>query len=378
MSQLPKEKKLSVLLVSTSYPRDAEDWRGRFIADMVQALAEIETINLSIWAPSGNLPSNVQCNLSEHDATWLKKMLSQGGIAHVLRTQGIKGLFFAFTLLRLLKKAYRQKNTVDIVHVNWLQSALPLWGTSTPAVITVLGSDFGLLNIPGMKLILRAMIKQRKCIVAPNASWMVPELELAFGDLAEVRAIPFGVEKRWFDLIRNRQANTVERWLVVTRITKKKLGHLLEWGMNIFRDQRELHLLGPMQEPIDLPAWVHYHGATNPDALFEKWFPLATGLITLSQHDEGRPQVLLEAMASGLPVIVSEIPAHCDLVRNKETGWICDTPEQFLEALNFLENPVNNLQIGNAAKSWITREIGTWQDCAHRYKTAYRDILEIA
>jgi glycosyltransferase involved in cell wall biosynthesis len=375
MSAQAKHKKITVLLVSTSYPRNAKDWQGRFIADMVQALAENNLIDLCVWAPSGNLPINVRSGLSPFDTAWLTNLLEKGGIAHVLRTQGVKGIVFAFTLLRLLRNAYRRKDPFDVAHVNWLQNALPLWGTSTPVVITVLGSDFGLLKLPGMKIILRSMIKQRKCIIAPNADWMVPTLMLAFGDVAEIRTIPFGVEKRWFDLIRAKPTERVQKWLAVTRITKNKLGNLISWGQNYFGDQRELHLLGPMQETLDLPDWIHYHGATNPDALLLDWFPHVTGLITLSQHDEGRPQVLLEAMASGLPVIVSDIAAHRDLVRDRETGWICGSSDNLLQALNFLEDPENNLRVGFAAKTWITNEIGTWQDCANRYETAYRDIL---
>ncbi len=148
MSLPINKKKLNVLLVSTSYPQNERDWQGRFIADMVQALSEIDTLRLCVWAPSGSLPANVQSNLSPSDKAWLTKLLARGGIAHVLRTHGIKGIFFAFTLLQLLRRTYRQKTPLDVTHVNWLQNALPLWGTSTPAVITVLGSDLAFSNYP--------------------------------------------------------------------------------------------------------------------------------------------------------------------------------------------------------------------------------------
>ena len=45
-----------VLLVSTSYPASATDWRGRFIADMAKALADTQALHLSLWAPPGTLP----------------------------------------------------------------------------------------------------------------------------------------------------------------------------------------------------------------------------------------------------------------------------------------------------------------------------------
>jgi len=51
-----------------------------------------------------------------------------------------------------------------------------------------------------------------------------------------------------------------------------------------------------------------YHGPVSPDNLWGKWFPLCSGLITLSHHDEGKPQVMIEAMVAGLPVIASDMP----------------------------------------------------------------------
>jgi len=49
---------MRVFLVSTMYPRDAADWRGVFIRNMVYALSRVPYIKLSVWAPPSELPES--------------------------------------------------------------------------------------------------------------------------------------------------------------------------------------------------------------------------------------------------------------------------------------------------------------------------------
>ncbi len=325
---------LKLLLTSTSFPKDAQDWRGRFIANLTAALARREDIDLAVWVPSGDMPDGVSAATTAQDTRWLDQLSQQGGIAYLLRTHRLMSIGAILTLLRRLRRAYRSQ-PIDVAHVNWLQNALPLWGTRTPALISVLGTDFGLLRLPGMKTLLRSVLRQRKAILAPNADWMRPPLQAAFGDLAEVRTIPFGVYKPWFDVVRRPPGDDQRHWLAVTRLTRNKIGHLFDWGADFFDGSRQLHLFGPMQEQVKIPSCVRYHGATHPEELLTQWFPQACGLITLSRHDEGRPQVILEAMASGIPVLASDLPAHRDTILHHETGWLAATPEELLQGLNW-------------------------------------------
>lgn len=357
-------------MAATSYPRDGKDWRGRFIADMVAHLGRQEGVQLSLWAPPGELPNRVTSAATAADAAWLERMAAAGGIAHLLRTQPLKAALTGLTLLVRLRRALGREKPA-LAHINWLQNALALAGSRTPAVITVLGSDFSLLRYPGMVAALRAVLKGRCSLIAPNAGWMVPELRRHFGDLARIQSIPFGVEQRWFAIQRQGNAPGGKRWLVVSRVTRAKLGYLLEWGQGAFGDGRELHLFGPMQEPLSLPDWIRYHGPTHPVALAEEWFPRACGLLTLSRHDEGRPQVMIEAMAAGLPVIATDLAAHRDLLIDQATGRLVNTPAQFIQALADLEDMEENLRIGSAARDWVIQNIGTWDDCARRFTAAY-------
>lgn len=360
---------------STSYPESPQDWRGRFIANQAAALARRSDVSLSLWAPPGELPAGVLAAATSADALWLARLSRQGGIAHLLRTRKALAAGAILTLLARLGRTYRRR-PADVVHVNWLQNALPLWGTATPALITVLGSDFGLLRLPGMRAALRVVLRQRRAILAPNADWMRPGLEEAFGDLAEIRPIAFGVDDPWFEVERRPPANDVRHWLAVTRLTRNKIGDLFAWGEGLFSDTRQLHLFGPMQEMLELPPWVRYHGPTHPADLLENWFPQACGLITLSRHDEGRPQVMLEAMAAGLPVLASDLPAHRDMVQHGVTGWLAAGRDELCRGLDWLEEPLHNRTTGQAARSWIKESIGTWDTCAGRYATAYKDLLE--
>lgn len=377
-AELPNSDRPSVLLVSTSYPASATDWRGRFIADMVRTLAETRELRLAVWAPPGALPETVIDAATTNEAAWLGRLMEDGGIAHRLRTRGPLALVTICGLLARLRRIYRRSDA-DLVHVNWLQNALPLGRGSKPVLVTVLGTDFGLLKLPGMVSLLRRSLRGRPVILAPNAQWMEAELERCFGDMTGVRAIPFGVDEPWFELRRTPADSPPYRWLAITRLTRGKLGPLFEWGESAFRNGHELHLFGPQQETgIEIPGWVHYHGPTNPQELRDIWFPQAAGLITLSRHNEGRPQVVLEAMAAGLPVIASVLPAHGDVISHLSTGMLVDSPAALAEALRFLATGHNNRGMGEAARAWVLANVGTWRDCAQRYLAAYRILLEHA
>ncbi|MDO1527782.1 glycosyltransferase family 4 protein [Fulvimonas sp. R45] len=365
-------------MVSTSYPRDAADWRGIFMAHLVAGFARNEQVRLTLWAPPGELPQGVEPATSPHEAHWLSALMDLGGISHLMRIRPAAGLVAAWRLLRLLRAAYRRLDEVDIYHINWLQCALPLPDNGKPMLVTVLGNDMKLLRLPMMRRALRRAMQRRKVAICPNAQWMEAPLRAAFGDIADIVPVAFGIDPAWYAVRREVPPASPRQWLAVTRLTADKLGPLFKWSERLFGDgTRELHLFGPMQEQTAVPDWVHYHGPATPGQLVRDWFPHAQGLITLSKHAEGRPQVMLEAMAAGLPIVASRMPAHADLVADGVTGALCDSPEGYAEALHALEIPETNRHSGAMARAWAAREIGTWDDCAGRYVGIYRRLLGV-
>jgi glycosyltransferase involved in cell wall biosynthesis len=302
--------------------------------------------------------------------------MAANGISHIMRSGGVRALLAPIELVRMIRACYRRNRAVDVYHINWLQCALPLPQNGIPALITVLGNDLKLLRMPLMRRLLRRAMRRRNVAICPNADWMCEPLSAAFGDIAEIMPVSFGIDPRWYSIERTREPNAPYRWIAVTRLTADKLGPLFEWSQNLFRDGvRELHLFGPMQEGISVPDWVHYHGTATPQQLAADWFPGACGLITLSRHAEGRPQVMLEAMAAGLPIIASHMPAHSSIVKDGHTGILCGSSDSYQVALEALEDTVTNNLYGEAARDWVKREMGTWDDCAQRYVEIYQKLL---
>ncbi|MDX8377124.1 MAG: glycosyltransferase family 4 protein [Mariprofundales bacterium] len=364
---------MRVLISSTSYPSDENDWRGRFIANMVAALAAQPDINLLSWMPPGNLPINVKNCCTNRERSFLLSLMQQGGIAHLIKHNKTRALFSISYLMLSLWRTYRREN-YDIIHANWLQNALTLPADGKPALITVLGSDYALLDKPGMQAGLQRIMRSRSCILAPNAFWMQEKLEHMFGNLCRIQPVLFGVDNRWYNIKRKPTAKPC--WIFLARITKPKIGSLFDWGNDFFSINNPLQLIGPTQEKnILLPDWVIEHGAASPDIIEKKWFVQTRALITLSQHNEGLPQVILEAMAAGVPVVASDIKPHRDVIQNGKTGHLVKNKAEFLQVMTMLDDQQYAKEIGSNAQIWVKKQVGDWQDCAKRYLNLYEELL---
>jgi glycosyltransferase involved in cell wall biosynthesis len=60
-----------------------------------------------------------------------------------------------------------------------------------------------------------------------------------------------------------------------------------------------------------------------------------------------------QAMALGIPVIASKLPAYLDFIKHKENGYLCDNPEDWYAALVELKDVYKRIQIGMNGKDSV-------------------------
>lgn len=106
----------------------------------------------------------------------------------------------------------------------------------------------------------------------------------------------------------------------------------------------------------------------------------AADIFVFPSRNEGLPNVLLEAMASGLPVIVSRLPGLETVIQHEENGVFIpiDDAEALCDSiLNLIDKPLLGQQLGCKARRYVEENHGfeTWQ--AQLIKV-YEDLLSLS
>ncbi len=170
------------------------------------------------------------------------------------------------------------------------------------------------------------------------------------------------------------------RILFAGRLRKQKnlsllldqLARLRREGVTAFRlDVAGNGPLGPAMrehaERLGLADSVVWHGwVTKPDliALYQN----ADCFVNPSLY-EGLPNTVLEAMASGLPVVASRVPGNNTLVTDRETGLLfsLEEPRQLGSALGFLlHDRAAALRMGARGRARVVERF-SWQAAAAAY-----------
>jgi glycosyltransferase involved in cell wall biosynthesis len=106
------------------------------------------------------------------------------------------------------------------------------------------------------------------------------------------------------------------------------------------------------------------------------WLQQSTVFVSCSIY-EGVPMALLEAMACGLPVVVSDVAGNRDVVAHLRTGWLYEKNEDnaLISALiTALQDHARAHQLGRAAAVWV-REHYSQEAMASAYQRLYQQLV---
>ena len=255
-----------------------------------------------------------------------------------------------------------------------------------PYIVSLRGGDVPGL-VPGLNRIhsllkpLRRLVLRRAGAVVANSASLAGLSQNA--DPVPVRVIPNGVDTIFFRPASNddEPANAdVFRILFVGRLPPdKNVGLLLEavadlrgigrkgFSLDIVGDGPARKELERVASGLGLSDCVRWHGWRCKEevaALYRR----ADCFVNPSLY-EGMPNTILEAMASGLPVIASSVGGNDDLVTSGETGFLFDLsrPSVFREQLAALmDDHALRKAMGVRGREIVLSEY-SWRSVAERY-----------
>ena len=367
---------MRILILNSEYP-PIGGGAGNASANLARCLADLGHDVSVVTARFGDLPHlETSTNLMVIRIPALRRKQDRSGALE----QIVFILSASFWTLRLIRQL---KPDVTLAFFGVPSGAVTLFiklVTKIPYVVSLRGGD-----VPGFrpydfgtyhKLIaplLRIIWKQASAIVANSNG--LRELAVQFDARFEIPVIPNGVD---LELYRTDARSAVmPRLFSVGRIVHQKgldlamhaLAGLkeLSWEWRIAGDGPQLDALKLLAQKLGIADRVQFLGWQAREQLIEQYH--WSNLFLFPSRHEGMPNAVLEAMASGLPVIASRIAGSEELVSNGETGFLF--PSEDIEALRdalrkLISDTVLRQTMGNVARRHM-EERYSWAATAKQY-----------
>lgn len=225
--------------------------------------------------------------------------------------------------------------------------------------------------------------RRAACVVACNRD-VAGEFD---GSGVPVQIVPHGVDLRRFATVAP-ASGPVFRLLAVGRLVEKKGFAVLLGALTAVREPWRLHIVGdgPQRERLAAQARglglsdrVTFLGTVTHDALPAE-YGRADAVIVPSVLDstgdrDGLPNVVLEAMASGLAIVATDMGAIASAIRDDETGVLVPAGDAAAlgEAIDRLaRTPRLRVRLGGAAREAVERDFDV-RDCTRRLALVLRE-----
>jgi len=402
---------LKILFLTQTFPRFPNDTAGPFIRELARALVaggDSVTV-LTPHAPGVDRVWDVD-GVRVESFRYAPEALELVGYSRSLdRDESIRfGAFLATPLYllgarRKLRRVLRRE-AFDLLQTHWVvPNALvgAPFARRLPMGPGLHGSDVFLAERSGVRQWVGRALARSSFLTGCSPELVDRVCALGFPrDRAAV--IPYGVDVESFSPSPSRARAWREKLGVADgaplvlgvgrMVTKKGFHVLLEILPGLLEEFPKAHFcLGGEGDLLDAfrertSAWadrVHLPGIVLRDTLPDL-YRAADIFVLPAVHDaqgnvDGLPNVILEAMASGLPVVASAISGIPQVIDDGVNGALVEeqNPEQLAEALRaLLAAPERVRELGAASRERAVRDL-TWATIAGRYRASYLDGLAV-
>lgn len=333
--------KKKLLVTASTFPRWEGDTEPRFVLDLSKALCEY--FDVTVLAPS--CPGAKEEEILEGVKViryhyfpihkW-ETLCYPGAIVPRIKEKKIRIILVPFLFLGLWWKLFRILKHYDIVHAHWLipqgivQSFL-----KKPYLVTGHGGDVTSLN-KGILRKLKVRCLKKAMAVTTVSEALKKEIEFLCPDVnSQVLSMGCNTENFGREYFKENFFNQGDKKVVlfVGRLVEiKGVTYLIE-AMKEVDAKLVIVGSGPLEAELKrqaapLKSEVMFLGARTHDELKEIYASadvfVAPSVTTKDGGKEGLGLVLLEAMASGLPVIGSNSGGISEIVQNNYNGFLVE------------------------------------------------------
>jgi glycosyltransferase involved in cell wall biosynthesis len=376
---------LRILVLTTSYPLRRASSSGVFVRRLVEALSAHAQMRVLCPADASSDSYDDGGNVTLQPfryapRRWQRLAQEPGGVLPAIRARPALLLLLPFFLLAFAWALVRAARRVDVIHANWaITGALaallsPLH--RRPVVLTLRGDDVTVARRSGIhRVLLHRSVGHARAVVCV-AETMARNLEAELPSAAaKTRVVLNGVggEFRPTDAV----PAAVARIVFVGSLIPRKGGDVLLRAFAGLSSPSVLRFVGDGPERESLEALgrslgvadrLEFSGQVAPESVAGHL--AASTLFVLPSYSEGRPNVLLEAMAGGVPVVASRIDGVIDTVVDGEHAWLFDAGD--VDALtaaliDALARPDERQRRALAARRHVEVSGWTWDAAAKKY-----------
>lgn len=375
---------MNLLFVSNLFPDQGEPWRGLDNVTLLHAMKKgradlkIRVLafrpSMTSWGTrSGMQPrlEDAEMNPSYHAALYLPKF---GGWNHLL---------FKWSLKRALR--HLGEFRADAILAPWLfpdSCAVAACSAAVPVVSVAQGSDVHrYLMMPMRRRAILEMCKRSRAIVTRSRD-LENRLKAVGVDASRLHTVYNGVDT---DLFRPSSKKVARRLLGIPDAERLFLfvGNFLPVkGIELLLDafaiiaRRHAHVClalvggGPLEqclrkqaETLGILNRLRFVGR-QPPVEVARWMQ-ATDAVCLSSHNEGVPNVVLEAVSSGRPMVSTDVGGIAEIIEPTMTRRFLVSGRSattYSDAMNeALEAPPDEVELHERAMQY------SWKNCAQSY-----------